>query len=288
MAAGLLVTVLFVTAAFQHQAILDAHALATFKPSQQVAKIEQELRLTTSARAMLYRAHPQINPKAVFNRNCNTVPHELELGCFYRGRIYILQIDNPSLQPEMDVVTAHELLHAAWVRLSPGERTELAVELQRVYSTMTDPELKERMATYARTEPGEEANELHSILGTEYGNLSPRLEQYYARYFTVRSAVVARHTAYEEVFSARKAELEAQLQLIRAKKSQLSVLNRRMDTLKTSNQIQAYNALVPSQNALVDEINNQIEAYQRGVDEYNALSKSLDSSEITDTEPAAQ
>jgi hypothetical protein len=45
---------------------------------------------------------------------------------------------------------------------------------------------------------------------------------------------------------------------------------------------------VPQQNDLVDDINKRIATYKDGVDEYNALSKSLDSQEITDTETTAQ
>jgi hypothetical protein len=42
----------------------------------------------------------------------------LELGCYFRQRIYVLQIDNQSWTSEMDVVTAHELLHAVWSKMS--------------------------------------------------------------------------------------------------------------------------------------------------------------------------
>jgi hypothetical protein len=287
---GLQVAVLggLVVAALNYQAIWDQYALATYTPATDIAKIEPTLALTKQGKAIFYRASPVISGKAQFNKDCQTSGGLLELGCYYRSNIYILRIDDARLAPEMQVVAAHELLHAAWLRLSSGERNRLAVELNRVYATIDDADLRERMASYERTEPGEQANELHSILATEYLQLSPELEEHYRRYFSDRARVVAAHDAYRQVFETRRKELEAELAQIRALKAQLAVLNRQLEAYRTSNRIEQYNALVPQQNKLVDNINSRIDAYQSGVDEYNALSLSLDSQEIKDTETNIQ
>lgn len=279
---------LIVLGASQYQLILDEYALSTYQPRAEVVSFMSRVELTREARAIFYRADPRYDSKSTFNQDCETRPHELELGCYFRSRIYVLKIENAALASEMDVVSAHELLHAAWQRLSAKERSDLATELNRVYAGMTDNDLRQRMASYAKSEPGEEANELHSILGTEYPSLSPKLEAHYAKYFPKREQILAAHTAYESVFANRRAELERQLAGIRSEKAQLSVINRQLDSLKASGQISAYNDLVPKQNRLVDDINRKIADYRAGVDEYNALSKSLDSTEITDTETSAQ
>ncbi len=284
----LLLTAVLVLAALNYQFFLDRYALATFRPAADMAAIEGRLGLTDSARALLYRAESRIDDKTTFNNDCETSKGELELGCFYRGHIYVLRIENPSLAPEMDVVTAHELLHAAWVRLSRDERSRLAAQLQQVYADLNDAELKQRMDGYAKSEPGQEANELHSILATEQPQLPAELEQYYNRYFTNRASIVAAHAAYEGVFDARRHELEVELATIRGLKGQLAVVNKQLDTHKAAGRIAEYNALVPRQNQLVDDINGRIERYRQGVDEYNALSRSLDSQEITETEPSVQ
>jgi hypothetical protein len=273
---------------FNYQGVLDQYALATFHPSADLAVIEGHMGLTQQARATFYRASPQIDDKNSFNSDCQTQPHELELGCYFRGHIFILKIDNPSLAPEMDAVTAHELLHAAWANLSASERKTLGSELEHVYQQVGTSELKQRMADYAKSEPGEEDNELHSILGTEYASLSPSLEAHYAKYFTGRGAIVAAHAAYQSVFDSRRAELERELSQIRSEKGQLGVINAQMQGYRDAGQIPQYNALVPRQNFLVDDINKRIASYRQGVDEYNALSKSLDSQQITDTETTAQ
>jgi len=273
-----------VAAALNYQQLLDQYALATYHPAPDVASIESRIGLTDYARGVFYRTDPQVASKSAFNTDCETTRGELELGCYYRNSIYILHIDNQSLAPEMDVVTAHELLHAAWARLSSDEKTKLTSQLEQAFTSLADADLRDRMAQYAQSEPGQQANELHSILGTEYVTLPPELEAYYARYFTSRAQIVAAHEKYQTVFTTRKAELENQLATIRNLKAQLNVVNRQLESYRSSGNIPAYNSLVPKQNSLVDGINTRIDNYQSGVDEYNALSKSLDSQLITDTE----
>jgi hypothetical protein len=287
-AAQLVVLGLVLIVGLNYQTLLDQYALATFHPAAGMAAIEPRLDLTQAARAALYRSKAQIDSKSSFNQDCETKPHELELGCYFHGRIYVLQIDNESLASEMAVVTSHELLHAAWANMSPSEKKTLSAELEQEYNRVANDDLRQRMAGYAQSEPGEQDNELHSILGTEFPNLSPTLEQHYGKYFTNRSVIVAAHAQYESVFNSRRTELESELAQIRTQKAQLAVINRELETYKAVGQVDTYNSLVPQQNRMVDQINTEIASYRQGVDEYNALSKSLDSQEITDTETSAQ
>ncbi len=280
----LLALAVLVAAGLNLQPLLDEYALASYHPTPSVAAIESQLNLTPTARAVLYRANPVIDDKTAFNRDCQTTKGELELGCFARNRIYILQIDNVSLRPEMVAVTAHELLHAAWARMGSKERAELGTALEQAYAGISDTELRARMADYAKSEPGEQNNELHSILGTEYAHLPPALEDHYRKYFTSRTPIVAAHQEYQGVFNTRRQELGTELATIRTLKGQLATLNRQMEQYRSSGQISTYNSLVPRQNSLVDSINSRIEIYSAGVQEYNALSRSLDSQQITDTE----
>jgi hypothetical protein len=273
---------------FNYQFFLDQYVLATYKPSANVSVIESRISLTNYARGIFYRSDPHIDTKTEFNVDCQTKPGDLELGCYYRNHIYILLIDNQSLSPEMDVVTAHELLHASWERLSTNERRDLSIQLETVYAGIKDPDLRARMASYAQSEPGEEANELHSILATEMSVLTPKLEAYYARYFVDRQAIVGAHLKYTAVFDSQRKQLAAELATIRSLKAQLAVLNGRMESYKATDGVAQYNALVPKQNQLVDDINLRIDTYQKGVTEYNALSRTLDSQQITDTESGVQ
>ncbi len=270
-----------IVAALNTQYILDQYALATFHPSPQISAIIDRLKLTPEASAILARSRPQIDDKATFNHDCQTSKGELELGCFVNGRIYVLNIENPSLAPEMDVVLAHELLHAGYDRLGTGKKININNDVEVVFSKIVDTDLKQRMAAYSKSEPGQQDNELHSILGTEYTDLISSLESYYSRYFQDRAIIVAAQKSYQNVFENSRKALDAELASIHELKAQLNSLNRRMEALKASGSISAYNNLVPQQNQLVDTINKRIAMYQQAVDEYNALSKSLDSQQIT-------
>ena len=268
----------------QYQTILDAYALANYSAPADIAALEAPLGLTKASLILVARTRPAIDDKAQFNHDCQTQAGELELGCYVGGRIYILKLDKASLQGEMETVFAHELLHAAWVRMNASQQASEGAVLESAYHALSDAELKQRMADYAKSEPGQETNELHSILGTERPVLTAALESHYAEYFSDRQAIVTAHQAYESVFAQSGAELATQLANIKALKAQLGRLNARMASYEASGQISQYNALVASQNALVNQVNALITQYDAAVDQYNALSKSIDSRQV-DTEP---
>jgi Skp family chaperone for outer membrane proteins len=279
----LVVAGILLIVAANYQTLVDQYWLIYYHPSPQMAQIENEIGLTSQAKAVFASARPQIDSKADFNRDCATTPDELELGCFFHGRIYVLQIDNPSLAPEMEVVTAHELLHAEWARFSSGEQAMLTSELEAEYKVVATSDLAQRMQGYAKSEPGQRDNELHSILGTEFANLSSPLKSHYDQYFTDRPAIAQAHAEYENVFNSRRAELAQELDQINAEKARLNRLDTEMQSDRDNGQISLYNSLVPEQNRLVTEVNSQINDYQQGVNEYNELSDSLSSQPITQT-----
>jgi hypothetical protein len=270
---------------YNYQSILDDYALATYRAPTDVATLAAPLGLTRSGQAIFDRAQPQIDGKADFNRDCQTQQGELELGCYVHGRIYILKIDNPVLRPEMETVLAHEILHAGWVRMSQSDQKRTGVDLEIIYHGISDKDLADRMASYAVTEPGEEMNELHSILGTERAVLTPSLEAHYAHYFTDRATIVAAHAQFRAIFTNQGDALASQLATIKGLKGQLAIINAQMERYRISGQINQFNTLVPRQNQLVDQINSMIRLYDVAVDEYNALSRGLDSHSITATEP---
>lgn len=259
------------------QALYDEYAVATYKSTPEVAAIVDRLKLTPQGQRLVARSKPSLLEKGAFNTACETSAEELELGCYYRGRVHVLRISAPELRTEMDTVMAHELLHVAWVRLSAQEQARLGRELTAVARGLNDPDLQRRLEAYRKSQPGQETNELHSILPTEYRNLTPSLEKYYARYFSNRMVIVAAHEEFERVFESRRQSLDQELARIHALKRDLASVNARLDALKAAGRIAEYNRLIPRQNALVEDINRRIGHYRRGVEEYNSLSKELDS-----------
>ena len=243
--------------------------------------IINQLDLTHQAKGVLYRAKPQIDDDAAFNKDCDPSQGDLELGCYYNGRIYVLQITNPTLASEMTVVTAHELLHAEYARYPTAEKNQLTTELEQAYTQVAAADLAARMADYAKSEPGERDNELHSILGTEFPNLPADLEAHYRLYFVNRSIITNAHAAYQAVFNTQLDQINAELAQINSLKDQLTSLDDQLDADKAAGAITTYNSLIPQQNALVDQVNGLIAQYQSDVAQYNELSVSLESEPIT-------
>lgn len=193
-----------------------------------------------------YTSHPAIETSQDFNRDCTRKETSSAiLGCYATNRIYIYNVPNEQLDGIQEVTAAHETLHAIYQRMSQGEKAVVDPLLEKEFDKRKgDKSLTERMAYYNRTEVGERDNELHSILGTEYGDLDPVLEKHYAKYFKDRQAVVTLHTKYATVFNnlAAKADsLSGQLKALAAKIEQESTdYNAAVKALNSA--IQSFNA----------------------------------------------
>jgi uncharacterized phage infection (PIP) family protein YhgE len=205
-------------------------------------------------------------------------------------RVYVFDVTNPELAGAKEVTIAHEMLHAAYERLNMFERSKIDKLLEDEYYTVQrDAKVQRLMEYYKKAEPAALTNELHSILGTVVADLSPELEQYYARYFNDRQHIVQVNNDYYAVFSEVNAkskdladrisvlndqilkdkdvyqntmeQLKAEIDAYKARnytsvrQSQLDAraLNARVGQLESSRQ--AINAKVEQLNALIEEQN---------------------------------
>jgi len=188
------------------QPIIDQVTVWQYEPTPAVLEHVERLSLTDHGRFLYYASQPSIESSTAFADHCPA--HEGEegfgiLGCYRPATklIYLYDVTDERLDGTEEIIAAHEMLHAAWDRIGDGERSRLTALLEAEYEKLSsDTAFSERMAIYARIEPGEHANELHSILGTEVAELSPELEEYYAQYFTDRASVTSLHAAANAVF----------------------------------------------------------------------------------------
>lgn len=204
------------------QLVVDQLSVWQYKPSEAVAQLVQRTSMNDHAEFYFYAAQPAIEAAKTFNEKCASKEEGAAiLGCYNGRNIYIYDVTDPKLDGIREVTAAHEMLHAAYDRLSNDEKIKVSALLEAEYEKLkNNAEFAERMAFYARTEPGERANELHSIIGTEVASISPELETYYKKYFDNRSALVALHEKYASVFLAlqkRSDELSTQLEDLAAK-----------------------------------------------------------------------
>lgn len=272
----------------QRQNIYDWVRLRTYNPPAEIAALANDTRMNSTARHDFYVNHPQLmSDSTTFRQNCKIAEQTIVLGCYLSDQrgIYVYNVQDQRLQGVQQVTAAHEMLHAAYDRLSSADRKTVDQLLQTYYDQeLTDQRVKETVDAYRKTEPKDVLSEMHSIFGTEIAKLPAELETYYGRYFSDRQAVVAYSQKYEAEFTSRNAKIdqyEVQLKTLKDKisseeaslKSQLTVIQAqqsRLDTARSSNPA-AYNAEVDSYNAKVDAYNAGISQYRRDVARYNSM-----------------
>lgn len=279
---------------WQRQYVTDQLTVWGFTPSSEVVSIAQEAAFSEEGIFYFYASRPEVDDAERFNAVCERQEEQSAiLGCYAGQKIYIYNVTDPRLKGIKEVTAAHEMLHAAWDRLSENDQDKLAVLLEAEAKKYDSKELQSRMAYYERTQPGERANELHSIIGTEYRDMSAELERHYARYFTDRKLLVAIHDDYNKVFKELEEKSEKLLGKIETLKRsvdrQLSSYDKaRLALEEEDRQIQAlygavdrsdpgdvaaYNARVQGFNANVAELKRQYTAVNRLINQYNATVK---------------
>lgn len=220
-----------------HQYILDSVSYYRFEPSAEVAEISKNAGLTDSGKFNFYAAQPSVDATKSFNSKCDRREENTAiLGCYVGNKIYIYGVTDIRLDGIKEVTATHEMLHAVYQRLSNANKIKVdnLVEAELV-KLQHDPSYADRLAFYARTEPGERDNELHSIIGTEIADISPELEAHYSKYFN-RSKIVGYYAKYNGEFTRLSNEAERTLSQLKQLSTQINSMtasfNQESETLK--------------------------------------------------------
>ena len=205
------------------QRLVDQYTVWTFRPSEAVSSLIASSQLTDEGRFIFLASKPVIESSVIFASSCASNQEGSGiLGCYLpRDRsIHLFAVTEPRLAGLTDVVAAHEMLHAAWDRFSTAERQQLIPLLEREASKLEgDAAFQARLDYYAKNEPGERDNELHSIIGTEIASISPELKAHYAKWLGNRQALVQLQNKTNAVFTdleKRSTELSASMDALRA------------------------------------------------------------------------
>lgn len=267
------------------QEVFDWWRLLSYKPSADVVALADSSTMHDRGRNLFYVSDPQIDNKDKFNSECtDTGEQSLVLGCYSLQSIFIYNVTDPRLKGVKEVTAAHEMLHAAYERLGSGEKDRVNKLLQTQLTKISDARLNELIDLYNKEEPGELLNEMHSILGTEFGNLSPELEQYYKQYFSDRSKLVGFANDYAAIFTQSQnqiatydhelEELKKQIDTntgeLNNRRNALSSQGAQLDAMRTSDPA-AYNSAVPSYNANVRAYNDLVSRTRTLINQYNDL-----------------
>jgi hypothetical protein len=271
------------------QNIADYVRLYNYQPPAQVEALASDTTMTPKARRLFYLNHPQIDERSAFNTACNQNGEEtIVLGCYHsmdKG-IYLYNVTDTRLKGVEQVTAAHEMLHAAYDRLSSNERKSLDAKLQNFYDTkVQDSRIRSTMAAYQKSEPRDIVNEMHSIFATEIGTLTPELEAYYSQYFVNRSQIAHYADSYQKEFTSRqdrvaaydkqltglKTQVAQNTATLKARESDIASMQRQMDSDRSAGNVDAYNAKVSAYNTKIDQYNELVRSTQSNIAEYNRL-----------------
>ncbi|HSH18603.1 MAG TPA: hypothetical protein VK978_04425 [Candidatus Saccharimonadales bacterium] len=287
----LVVLVVGAVLALNLQALRDYARLRGYEPSATVAALADQTTMTDEARKLFYVNHPVLADRSHFSGQCTSRGEQtIVLGCYKpvdRG-IFLFDVQDERLDGVEQVTAAHEMLHAAYDRLSGRERDAIDVQLQNFYNERiknTDERLRGTIAAYEKSEPNDVSNEMHSIFATEVAELPDELESYYKRYFQDRSKVIAYADTYRSEFTARQEKVRLyDLQLmsikdrINANKAELQEretdirsTQQQLEEYRQQDDIETYNSLVPIYNARVEGYNQLVRTVQRDIATYNRL-----------------
>lgn len=275
------------------RAIEDWVKLRNYSPPLAISTLATEDSMSNLGRHIFYVNHPVAQGNATaFRKACAIAEQTIVLGCYHSDQngIQIFDVKDVRLKGVEEVTAAHEMLHAAYDRLSSKQRHSLDAMLQDFYKNgLTDQRVKDTIALYTKTEPNDVVNEMHSVFGTEIANLPTPLESYYSKYFVKRSAVIAFANNYEGEFTSRTAQITADDAQLTAMKTQIQAdeasLGAQVASLQTDRSsvensnsesaINQYNARINAYNGGVRKLQNEIATYNALVEQRNAIAADL-------------
>ena len=94
-----------------------------YVPTSEMGEIEKKLNLTERGEFLFKASRPELNNSDEFNRNCLSHNAEMAvLGCYTNNTVYVYDITEAELDGIRELTTAHELLHAVFLRMDEKER----------------------------------------------------------------------------------------------------------------------------------------------------------------------
>lgn len=268
------------------QNIRDWVALRNYQPPEKIVALADKTTMKPETRRIFYVNHPQLDDKTDFRNNCQIAEQSIVLGCFVNNKgIFLLNVSDKRLSGIIEVTAAHETLHAIYDRLTSDEKAKVDKMTSDFFATIKDERILTTVENYRKKDPSVVPNELHSILASEVKDLSPELEEYYAKYFSDRQQIVSFSLQYEQAFLDLENKVEDYDQQLKSIKNQIDTnqaslvqqnLNiedkrRELDSLLSGENFDQYNSQVGPYNQIVASYNSLINSTKQLVEKYNNL-----------------
>lgn len=270
---------------WQRYELFDAVRNWRYQPSAAVTSLAEATTMTDRTRRMFYAYHPSLEDKTTFATSCTVTEKTIVLGCYIQNEgIHLYNVTDARLKGVIEVTAAHEALHAAYERLSRSERKRVDALITAAYAKVDNTRIRDTIQSY-QDSGADINNELHSILATEVRVLPEELERYYSRYFSDRAVIVSLSDAYLSEFTRREDQVTEADRRLQSLKPEIETLNSSLNTrvktinaeyarllaLRSSDQIDAYNAGIAAYNQSVSAYNADVKRVQQMIEEYNAL-----------------
>jgi hypothetical protein len=289
---GILVPILLITGAVgwsivNRQYISDQLAVWNYEASPGIDSYVDDSSMVGRGLFLFQASKPRIAPDTEFNDICGSNEGgDGVIGCYTpdNKRITLFEITDIRLGGLKDAVASHEMLHAAWDRLSDGEREHLTELLAAENKRLVDDEqYQSQLSAYGFASDEVRYNELHSIIGTEVLGISDELERYYSQYFSDRDTLVKNYQAANDVLVQVGEEVTALSEEIEALDTKIDEdykrykagyrkLNKDVDAFNARN-----NAYYYTSQAAFDRDRNALIARQKKLDKlYKSILDDID------------
>jgi uncharacterized coiled-coil DUF342 family protein len=265
------ITAGLIYAFLNHQAIIDEWRLRSYDPPKEIVRLADRTTMNDDTRRLFYVNQPSIDNKDTFRHACQGTEKTIVLGCYVPNRgIFLLRVTDKRLNGIHEVTAAHEVLHAAYDRLSAGDRREVDRLTESMLKNITDERILETVEQYKNGDAHSVPNELHSILGTEVRQLSPELEEHYSQYFNNRSKIVDYLDRYQEAFTSREERAEALLNQMNGIETQISQADRQLQIMRADLNAQNQSLEAKRDSSDAEEFNQEVKEYNASVQEFNS------------------
>jgi hypothetical protein len=168
----------------------------------EVAAVADEMYLTDEGMAIFAASRPRLADADEVSEACGGEGFH---GCYSSSEstrsfdtIVIYQRVPGRIDADTVITAAHELLHAAYMRLDGGERARVDELLEtEILRVSPDDPVHEQIAGSLQGDPTNRSTELFAYLGTQFlpaGGMAPELEAIYSRFIADRAALVRVYT----------------------------------------------------------------------------------------------
>lgn len=281
--------------------ISDYLTIAGANPT--MVKLAHDASMSREGELVFLRADPQLVSSSQLSQECPAAQTNndgfIEQGCYVpnqsdptTGNIYLLKM--PSALYNVEVTTAaYEMLHPVYFSLTQdsGAGSSLNQSIENNFNTLKDANLTAQVGNFAKTEPGARDNELFSILGTEYSDLSSDLAAYYSPYFSNIGTDVSLNNQINQLFQNDQSQLTQLQNTINTDNSDANTAYK--DSVGWANEgneyednynYNIYSQDIDNANSTIDQYNQLLTQYEVLVDQFNGQPFSQDTPTQTQTQ----